>query len=506
LLTAPFGTREPLYFAWHHWGAYLSPVEAWLAGGLPYRDFPIQYGIGPTALLAATCGSDCWRATYWTTIVADAFYFAVLSGCVFILTAAKPRGLRWLALVALWCASFIWTAFPFDVGSTAMAPSVAGLRFLPIAVLLLHILSVESSGRRRSWLGHAIWLFDMFWSPEGAFFGTLIWWPYLALRDAAEEPTPRESWTALVRGAVRGLAAFAAGAISLAAVLSLLSAGAARPKDFLAYILYPPGPLPINPVGTIWLALTAILLGLHALAGSGKSMQGRALYVCLLGFLAAGTYYVSRSHDNNVLNLFPLLVVLLVASVQSDATPAFRDAFVCTVLAAMIAFVATARWTSWAKGASTEGLLSIGPSRMLARFESRQGTQPAILTVDAVKGLAYLRGRNAGAVVLIDDNGLIPPHAAGQGWTSVNNYANFEPLPQAMITRFACRGALIYRRAGWLLIDQRKIRFWMPPFEAAYEVREQVGFGSYRAYHLSPRAGPLACAELRRKSAANVRN
>src|SRR5579864_8417501 len=72
LLTAPFGSREPIYFAWHHWGAYLAPVDAWLSGGLPYRDFPVQYGIGPTALLAAVCGSDCWRGIYGATILANA--------------------------------------------------------------------------------------------------------------------------------------------------------------------------------------------------------------------------------------------------------------------------------------------------------------------------------------------------------------------------------------------------------------------------------------------------
>ncbi|HEX3677775.1 MAG TPA: hypothetical protein VHU79_10355, partial [Sphingomicrobium sp.] len=92
LLTAPFGSSEPIYFAWHHWGAYLAPVEAWLAGGLPYRDFPIQYGIGPTALLAAVCGSDCWRGIYAATTVANALYFSVLAGCAVILTAGSSRG------------------------------------------------------------------------------------------------------------------------------------------------------------------------------------------------------------------------------------------------------------------------------------------------------------------------------------------------------------------------------------------------------------------------------
>ena len=500
LLTAPFGSREPIYFAWHHWGAYLSPVEAWLAGGLPYRDFPIQYGLGPTAVLAATCGSDCWRGIYATTIVANALYFAVLAGCVVILTAGRSRGARWLALAALWCASFLWTAFPADVGSTAMTPSVAGLRFLPIALLLLHILGAERSGRRRDWIGHAIWLCDLFWSPEAAFFGTLIWWPYLALRDAAGASTARDSWVALLRGALRGLAALVAGLVCLALVVWLLSAGAARPRDFLAYVLYPPGPLPVNPVGTVWLALAAILLALHALVGAGRSVQGRALYACLLGFLAAGTYFLSRSHDNNILNLFPLLVIVLSAVVQRhpevDAPPLFRDGFVSTVLAAMVAFVATLQWTSWNEAAARGSLLDIGPSRLLARFSPKRADQPRMLPADAMMGLDYLRAHNAGPVVLIDENYLMPRHPAGEGWTSVNNAANYEPLPAKLRRHFICRGALAYRRPGWILVNQRKFGAWAADFESAYAVREQLGFGDYRAYHLMPRATAPNCAEL----------
>ena len=499
LLTAPFGSREPIYFAWHHWGAYLAPVEAWLAGGLPYRDFPVQYGIGPTALLASVCGSDCWRAIYGTTIVANAIYFSVLAGCAAILTAQRERGFRWLVLGALWCASFIWTAFPADLGSTVMTPSVAGLRFLPIALLLLHILSAERSGTRRDWVGHALWLCDLFWSPEGAFFGTLIWWPYLALRDAAGASTSRERWMALFRGALRGLIALAAGLTLLALAVWLISKGTARPDDFLAYILYPPGPLPIDPIGTVWLALGAILLALHALNGGGGSTGERSLYACLLGFLAAGTYYLSRSHDNNILNLFPLLVILLVACLKRNEhadESAFGEAFARTILAAMVAFIATAGWTSWVEGAKTEGLLNLGPSRLLAHFTAEQGTRPQLLPADALRALAYLRGRNAGAVLLLDENRLIPTHPVGDGWTGVNNAANFEPLPRALVTRFVCRGAEAYRRDGWILVDERKYSAWVPMFEAGYQISEQQGFGVYRAYHLLPRSGPLRCAEL----------
>jgi hypothetical protein len=98
--------------------------------------------------------------------------------------------------------------------------------------------------------------------------------------------------------------------------------------------------------------------------------------------------------------------------------------------------------------------------------------------------------------VLIDENKLIPSHPVGEGWTGVDDLANFEAFPRSLVTRFVCRGAAAYKRKGWILVDERKYSAWVPMFEAGYEVSEEVGFGTYRAYHLSPRPGPLKCAEL----------
>lgn len=500
LLTAPFGSWLAISFAWHHWSAYLAPVDAWLAGGMPFRDFPLQYGIGPTTLLAATCGSNCWSGIYWTTIVANALYFSVLAGCVLVLTAGSSRGLRWLSLVALWCATFVWTAFPAQLGTVAMTPSVAGLRFLPVAALMLHVVSAERSARERRWIGHAIWLWSIFWSPETAMFATLIWWPYLALRNAADAPAARGRWIAMVHGALRGVVALVVAGAALALFIAWLSAGAARPGDYFAYILYPPGRLPIHPTGPEWLALAAILLALCGLVGSGKSGRGRQLYVCLLGFLGAGTYYLSRSDDNNILNLFPVLVVLLTACIRvdpaGDSGRDFAAAFVRTVLAAMVAFMAFAGLASWIDGARTDGLFNIGPSRLIARLTPEPGSQPQMVSTQVLRGLTYLRQRNAGAVVLLNANKVIPAHAVGQGWTGVNNVPNVESLPRAVVTRYVCRGALVYRRPGWLLVDERKYHSWLSMFEAGYVVQADATFGPYRAYYLSPRPAPLSCADL----------
>lgn len=489
LLTAPFESYDTIYLSWHHWGAYLAPVEAWRGGGIPYRDFPIQYGLGPTLVLMASCGQDCWRGMYGTAILANALYFATLVACAFILTARSHKGLRWLALLAMFCATFLWTGFPSNFAGPAMTPSVAGLRFLPISTLLLHILYAQQHKANRDWIGHALWLASLFWSPEAAFFATLIWWPTLALRDASAAGGWRAALIALVKGAVRGACALVLGVGVLASALWLLSARAITPADFFAYVQHPPGPLPLNPIGTIWIALSALAIGILLLARQGLSDQARPFHACLLALLAAGTYFISRSHDNNILNLFPLLILVLLGIMANlDPIDAFARPFirslVHTMLVAMVAFVAMFDFTAWSEGAGRAGLLNLGPTRLISRFTPKVDDRPALLPADAVAALHYAQSQQSGAVVLFDGNFLMP-RSQGPAWTSVNNPANFHPLPEPVILHYIRRSAVSYRRSGWLVASDDNRR-WVRSFRSAYAVQEQKSFGSYRAYYLVP--------------------
>ena len=250
--TAPFNARVPALTAWHHWGAYLSPVELLLSGGVPYQDFPIQYGIGPTLLLAANCGDNCWNGMFQVVLVTNALYFAVLVACVSILARGAPKAKYAIAMIAMFCAAFIWTAFPSNLGATMATPSVAGLRFLPLAALLLFVLQREDDRNDRLALGHAIWAFNVFWSIEAAAFACLLWWPWLAYRQQKEGAL----WQAVVLGWLR-YAFFGAVSLTLALLALLLLyrgyfAKWPEAQSIFAYIQHPPGFWPLDPHGSIW--------------------------------------------------------------------------------------------------------------------------------------------------------------------------------------------------------------------------------------------------------------
>ncbi len=489
LLTAPLNSVHLGTMAWHHWSAYLSPVEALLAGGVPYRDFPVQYGMGPTLLLASACGQNCWEGLYHLTVVANAVYFASLACCVLLLTGHMARGMRILAVAAMFCATFLWTGYPIDVVGPALTPSVGGLRFLTISLLLLHILYAEQSQKRRDAIGHLIWFADVLWSPETAYFGTLIWWPYLALRNGGtlEKPIP-----ALCKGALTGALALVAAVVG-AFLIFRVSYGVWLPiESLLAYISNPPGALPANPYGPIWIALVALLIAANILVQHRAVAQTRMLYATVLGLIGAGTYYLSRSHDNNVLNLLPFVILTLLAAyavIASADQPftKFLGGFVTILLSATVAGTATFGTASWDEAQRDGTATQIGGVTLIARFTPTSSDRQPILDRGAVTALAYLRTRTSGSVVFINRQGVMPAHAPGASWTSVNSVINFAPLPRPMIEHYIRQGAAAYKKPGWILVENDGFGAWPVMFQTAYRVMEVQRFEGYTAYYMVPR-------------------
>ncbi len=488
LLTAPLNSVHLGTMAWHHWSAYLSPVESLLAGGVPYRDFPVQYGMGPTLLLASACGQNCWAGLYQVTLVANAVYFASLACCVLLLTRHMTRGMRILAVAAMFCAALLWTGYPIDVVGPTLTPSVGGLRFLTISLLLLHILYAERSQKRRDAIGHLIWFADVLWSPETAYFGTLIWWPYLALRNgnALEKPV-----AALCKGALTGALALVAAVVG-AFLIFRVSYGVWLPvESLLAYINNPPGALPANPYGPIWIALVAVLIAAIILTQHRTTAQTRMLYATVLGLLGAGTYYLSRSHDNNVLNLLPFVILTLLAAyavITSSDQPLtkFVGGFVTIMLSATVAGTATFGTASWDEARRDDAATQIGGAPLITRFAPTPSDRHPMLDRGAVNALVYLRTRTSGSVVFISRQGVMPAHAPGKSWTSVNSVINFAPLPHPMIEHYIRQGAAAFKKPGWIVVENDGFSEWPLMFESAYHVVEMKRFGEYTAYYMVP--------------------
>ena len=350
---------------WHHWSVYVGSSQALLGGAIPFQDYPVQYGMGPTLLIAALCGQECWTGTYIAAASTNLLYLLAMAGCVVLLTRRLPMGLALVALAAMACAILMWTGYPPDFKGPIATPSVDGLRFFPLAALLFFIVAAEKRGFQQDAAGHALWLLGLAWSPEAAFYATIVWWPYLALRRAQTIGATSVTDVAMVvlRGAALALGATAAGFAALAVVFWIVYHQSPSMEGFTAYVRNPPGILPANPTGPVWLALAAAAV--VAVAQLRADARGsRVGFACLMGLLGAGSYYLGRSHDNNVLNLLPFVVLALTAALAIGLKDV-ASGFAQVALASLVAFLATFGFESWDVAAQRGEAWNIGPSHFI---------------------------------------------------------------------------------------------------------------------------------------------
>jgi hypothetical protein len=499
-LTGVVSSPQGFGTLWHHWSVYVGAAEALLGGAIPFRDYPVQYGMGPTLLLAALCHGECWTGTYIAIAAANLLYLIAMAGCVVMLTRKLPMGLALVALAALCCAILMWTGYPADFWGPNTTPSVDGMRFLPFAALLFFILLAEDRDIRRYAAGHALWFLGLVWSPEAAFYATVVWWPYLALRRAQANDASSVMNVAAeaLRGAGVALAATTAGFAALAALFRIAYHDWPSIAGFTTYVRNPPGILPANPRGPIWLALAvAALVPIAQLRADARGI--RIGFVCLMGLLAVGSYYLGRSHDNNVLNLLPFVVLALTAALVIGLND-IGSGFAQVVLAGVVAYLATFGFESWAVAARSGQAWNIGPSRFMNDMRLAAPDSLALLdaslahsasahapAADAAAALDWLRARGEVSPVWVSPSMLLPYGATGPAWTGMNDVGTFNLLPPDEVERFIRGSAQDLHRPGWLLVDSSAPSPWPKIFFDAYSISEQRNFGGYAAYRLVPK-------------------
>ena len=500
LLTGIMGSPQGFGTVWHHWSVYVGSSQALLGGAIPFQDYPVQYGMGPTLLVAALCGQECWTGAYIAAAATNLLYLLALAGCVVLLTRRLPMGLALVALAAMGCAILMWTGYPPDFKGPIATPSVDGMRFFPLAALLFFIVVAEERGFRLDAAGHALWLLGLVWSPEAAFYATIVWWPYLALRRAQTIGATSVTEVAIevLRGAGLAIAATTAAFAALAALFWIAYHQWPSIAGFTTYVRDPPGILPVNPTGPIWLAVAAAAV--VAVAQLRADERGiRVGFACLMGLLGAGSYYLGRSHDNNVLNLLPFVVLTLTAALAIGVKDV-ASGFAQVALAGMVAFLATFGFESWDAAARSGRAWNIGPSHFINDIRLATPESSALLdeslanspsahapAADAAAVQDWLRARGEGLPVWVSPSLLLPYGAPGPAWTGMNDIGAYALLPHDEVEGFIRNGAQHLNRPGWILVDRSEPTPWPALFFAAYSVTEQRDFGGYTAYRLTPK-------------------
>jgi hypothetical protein len=504
----------------HHWGAYIGPSETILSGARILYDVPAQYGFGPTLLIAAACGNNCWVGMYWITTLAAVIYALIIIGSASVMIRKVDNSWTYgVTLLAAAVSCMLWTSYPPQLAGPWSFPSTGGLRFIPLAALLLFVLWRESrpaEAQPSRLYGHALWCFGAVWSPEGAFYLSLLWWPYLLWRAGALATQP------LRAAALAALEIVAVAAIFLFAFISAfyLIYGLVPSLDvYAAYVVNPTGPQPPNPLGSFWFFAFTMAAGIAAAAllirNRSYSGEFASLFACLLSLFGVFSYYIGRSHDNNILNLMPFLALALVATQSFAPFPALsRSARVA--LASTLASILFFGWSAWRQTsgsdyANTDRVAAMsyvrGPSAEqsgaaaipfagvnLSQPPSDQnwgksrldGGDPA----DAARAVFYVSSVRGEPLIKID-NGLDMAPIGPRAWSAIHDPIDFYFLPDALIAKLIDRTMRRIKSPGWLVIgkhvdDVPETLRWQRLLEASYVKTEEIDFGAYHAIRYAP--------------------
>src|SRR6185312_11837704 len=487
--TGIFDDGQTTRLAWHHWGAYVGPAELLLSGAAIFHDFPAQYGFGPTALIAGVCGTDCWYGMYFIAGFATLAYSILIA----VLALALARDRWWMRLTVLilcLAVSFAWSGYPIHASTPMATPSVSGLRFLPAAVLLTYLFFVQDIGRSKTkvLVAQALWMLGVLWSPESAFYVTFLWWPYYLFVRSGQGGVYARVKAAIMPGAnlLGALVLLVAGFVG---IYALIYHETPTVYGFLAYAIDPPGPLPINWHGAIWYFILITALGVATLVylwrRSGDTPAFRRGFLVLLLSYSASSYFVlGRSHYNNLLNVLPFFLLVLL-SVIAVAESRFLAGTSALMAAALLGWLPLFGWQAWHQDLVSGGLLQFNP-----RIDEKFGSQQMDLgfPMDARRAIDYINRRYDEPVTVLDNLWRLLRSTPPRAWSAINGPENYTFMPSERRQEFLVLTAAALRRTGWVVVSHRfPADPWLADFDTAYRRDSVVEFGSYYAIRYVPK-------------------
>lgn len=492
---------ERLLVAWHHWGAYIGPSELVLAGARLFVDIPAQYGLGPTLIIASACGHSCWEGMYYLVGITTILYSVVIAYMALSINNKNgiERGIpRWLVLILSIVCCFFWAGYPENISLPLTFPSAGGLRFLPALLLVTFLIRADhrfQNERCFSIWGHVSWCLAALWSPESGFYATCIWWPYFILLHASKANSVRDMIVRLCKAFAELLLV----AIGLIAIFSvsywLIYRTAPSGSTFFAYAMNPPGPLPIDPNGTIWFFVTVVILASInnwlSFQRTGNTPSFRRGFLFLLLTYSTFSYFLGRSHDNNILNITPFILLALL-QIFSTSTVQLLRTIAALLLASLLGWSSTFGWEAWLLPSGKLRHIEFNPSWIhsvitdtgINQFRTDHKPFPA----DATLALSEIQRITRDPVTVISSwNGLASTNTEAN-WSAFHGPANILHFPSSTRRKFLANTADTLKRSGWLIFPLSELRGTLiSDFDYVYVRTNELNFGTFHAIRFSPR-------------------
>ena len=232
-----------------------------------------------------------------------------------------------------------------------------------------------------------------------------------------------------------------------------------QPDVVIEYILHVPGPLPIDPLSDfLFLAAAMALAGWTVLREQGDR---RALIVATLLF-AASSYYLGRSHPNNICNLMPFVVLV---ALRARPSPLVRLG-----IATSIAAITLSYWTYVPFGIDRADPVEV----RIAKLDPGMNEIRSHIANPDRLGIADI-GQSLNRH---PDESLV--------WTPMDPYSLWSFVPSERRRLYIRRSAQRLRRSGWVILQGDAAKL-LSEFEAGYNVAELSRTGEYTVAKLIPK-------------------
>jgi len=327
IVLAAFSLRGSGFFgSMIHPAVIIGPAELVRQGGWLLWDVPAQYGFLNTLLLAILPCATIWQSLY----IVNAVLLFLASLLLFLFFRLSGRGLLHYCCALLVSLSAVhWMCgWIREFQGPQTVPSSGPYRFFwiySIAAVLLWELHLAYSDDRRwtpVWIGLATWLASCLWSAESAVYCSVMLMPaYVGMlfRRLSSQADSRPLFQRLRTGAACLLAPLGLVALTVLFLFAFYRMRLGCGPDWRCYFDYCVafkngfGSFLIEPKGGVALLLS-VFFGMGAVVAcilrGSNSLGMFAVFAGVWGGCwAAASYFVPRSHENNVANLTPIFCV-----------------------------------------------------------------------------------------------------------------------------------------------------------------------------------------------------
>lgn len=302
--------------AYHHWSAFIATGRAMQDGAWLLWDAPSQYGfLNQLTLYLFAKFSDVWSAFY----LLNSLLIFGYSWCFFLI--AKQLFSPICAFITTFSVCYLLVGWPVEMLGPIYFPSVSGMRFFP-SFLILSFVWCSRYKSSRSFLlwGNLLWLLGFFWSVESAIYSTVVWVPIHIVVLINWKTIFNENKELNFNWIYKFLPIICIVISSFSLCVYYVSRMGNLP-DPIAFVehafafgkgygfILPNFFGPLLPF--LLLLIIGILEGFRFPHDGVRAPQVKYFGSIMLFWATSSYYFLSRSHDNNLLNLVPQAIFLI---------------------------------------------------------------------------------------------------------------------------------------------------------------------------------------------------